>query len=124
LVDDGIYHQGKVLENYFTLQAVDLGLLESQILLSDPDAKLANSFLDKIIKMSEAVPFLYPVDRVMYPDYYVKIKSPVDISTIRDRIQEYESLDDFEKDFKLLISNCFVYNAKGSVGLCAWGFNF
>lgn len=85
-------------------------------MLSASEIKLVNSFLDKLVKLKEAAPFLYPVDRVMYPDYYEKIKIPMDISTIRERINEYVSLDDFEKDFKLLVSNCFSYNAKGSVG--------
>jgi hypothetical protein len=117
LIDDGIYHQGRFLEFFFTQQAIALGLIEDRHIISKADAKLAYSFLDKIFQLDASYHFRLHVDPVMYPDYYVKIRYPVDLSTIRDRVQEYETLDAFEKDFNLLISNCNIFNAKGSPGL-------
>jgi hypothetical protein len=92
------------------------------MLLSEANAKLVNSFLDKISAFDYAAPFLYPVDPVMYPSYYEKIKKPVDLSTIRERLYEYADLDAFERDFCLLISNCNTFNAKGSMGMAAMRF--
>lgn len=48
------------------------------------------------------------------PDYLDHIKNPMDFSTMRRRIDEhhYRSLEEFEEDFNLIISNCMLYNAK------------
>lgn len=48
------------------------------------------------------------------PDYSDHIKNPMDFSTMRKRIDShcYRSLDDFEADFNLMISNCMKYNSK------------
>lgn len=48
------------------------------------------------------------------PDYLDIIKNPMDFSTMRKRIDAhfYRSLEGFEADFDLIISNCMTYNAK------------
>lgn len=48
------------------------------------------------------------------PDYLDHIKNPMDFSTMRKRIDshDYRSLDEFEDDFNLIITNCMTYNAK------------
>lgn len=48
------------------------------------------------------------------PDYLDHIKNPMDFSTMRKRIDAhgYRSLEEFEDDFNLIISNCMSYNAK------------
>lgn len=48
------------------------------------------------------------------PDYLDHIKHPMDFSTMRKRIDahDYRSLEEFEADFNLIISNCMTYNAK------------
>lgn len=50
------------------------------------------------------------------PDYLDHIKNPMDFSTMRKRIDlhSYRSLEDFEDDFNLIISNCMSYNSKES----------
>ena len=48
----------------------------------------------------------------MYPDYYVLIKRPMDLSTIRNKLKDrsYTSLEEFKSDFKLVFSNAKEYN--------------
>ncbi len=48
------------------------------------------------------------------PDYMDHILHPMDLSTMRKRIdaQGYKNLDEFEADFNLIIENCMKYNGK------------
>ncbi|EGF82398.1 hypothetical protein BATDEDRAFT_86202 [Batrachochytrium dendrobatidis JAM81] len=79
---------------------------------------LERMILDELMIRKDAAIFLYPVDATMYPDYYEKIEFPIDLHTIRERVQnsEYGSFQDFEKDIHQLFTNCFIYNKKGTMG--------
>lgn len=48
-------------------------------------------------------------------DYYDVIKNPMDLSTMQGKMErgEYKTPEEFEKDMKLIISNCEVYNPPG-----------
>ncbi|KAI5190913.1 hypothetical protein NECID01_1208 [Nematocida sp. AWRm77] len=66
-------------------------------------------------------PFLEPVDPVLVPTYYTLIKKPMDLSTMRTKLQEgqYAAQSEFVADFDLMINNCYAFNATGSeVYLC------
>ncbi|KAM7012585.1 bromodomain testis-specific protein isoform 2-T2 [Tautogolabrus adspersus] len=59
-------------------------------------------------------PFRQPVDAVALrlPDYYTIIKTPMDLSTIKKRLQNryyWQGLDCI-KDFNTMFTNCYVYN--------------
>ena len=58
--------------------------------------------------------FAEPVDVSEVPDYLDFIKIPMDFSTMAQKLEalQYSSVDMFEKDFNLMISNCMVYNAQ------------
>jgi bromodomain-containing factor 1 len=60
-------------------------------------------------------PFQVPVDPVALgiPGYFATIKTPMDVSTIRARLTSghYERARDFEEDFRLMLRNCFKFNA-------------
>eukprot|EP00948_MAST-09A_sp_MAST-9A-sp1_P001472 g1472.t1 len=79
------------------------------------DAQLAGGV--KRIDIVTSRPFSQPVDPVKLgiPDYFDKIKNPMDLGTIRSNlelIQHYGS--DFQKlvdDLKLVWSNCLLYNS-------------
>ncbi|KAI8624299.1 putative Bromodomain testis-specific protein [Xylariaceae sp. FL1651] len=45
------------------------------------------------------------------PDYFDKIKKPMDLSTIRKKMDhgEYSTAEEFEADFKLIYANCYAY---------------
>ncbi|XP_056137628.1 bromodomain-containing protein 1b [Lampris incognitus] len=58
--------------------------------------------------------FAQPVSTKEVPDYLDHIKNPMDFFTMRKRIDAhgYRSLEEFEADFNLIITNCMTYNAK------------
>ena len=51
------------------------------------------------------------------PDYYDVIKHPMDLSTMRKKVEEnvYSTLNDFEKDFYLVWHNATIYNHKDTI---------
>eukprot|EP00547_Thalassionema_nitzschioides_P013865 CAMPEP_0194249996 /NCGR_PEP_ID=MMETSP0158-20130606/21866_1 /TAXON_ID=33649 /ORGANISM="Thalassionema nitzschioides, Strain L26-B" /LENGTH=1592 /DNA_ID=CAMNT_0038986661 /DNA_START=214 /DNA_END=4992 /DNA_ORIENTATION=- len=57
-------------------------------------------------------PFLRPVDRRRFPQYYEKISDPIDLQTIRDKNSKnkYKTVDAFVKDFLLMKTNAEKYN--------------
>ncbi|KAL7746639.1 hypothetical protein RI367_008039 [Sorochytrium milnesiophthora] len=57
-----------------------------------------------------ALPFLKPVTGV--PGYYDVVKNPMDLSTIRHKLDgnEYASRQGFESDVRLVLRNCFTFN--------------
>jgi len=61
-----------------------------------------------------AGPFQKPVNRRQLPTYYELISNPMDLSTIRDKIQRYEyrTAEAFVKDFELMKSNAIKFNGK------------
>ncbi|KAF9557851.1 Bromodomain-containing protein [Agrocybe pediades] len=67
---------------------------------------------------SIAYPFYEPVDwqKLDIPTYPKVIKKPMDLSTIRKKLDsgEYETAHNFYDDFKLMIRNCFTFNPAGT----------
>jgi len=66
----------------------------------------------------DAWPFLAPVDANEVPDYYNVIKDPMDLETIRKRVEAgdyYRSLEMFVADFRTIFRNCRYYNAPETV---------
>jgi len=63
-------------------------------------------------------PFLHPVDPVALniPDYPLIIKTPMDISTIQEKLDSgiYLKKQEFEDDFRLIFKNCYQYNPEGT----------
>jgi hypothetical protein len=57
-------------------------------------------------------PFLEPVDRREFPEYFKVVKKPMDFQTMRDRLTEgkYPNKEAFAADSRLVFSNCLFYN--------------
>ncbi|KAI5192781.1 ATP-dependent helicase STH1/SNF2 [Nematocida minor] len=58
--------------------------------------------------------FMELPDPEMYPDYYEIIKYPISIAEIRENIEIYDSMEEFESDVMRMCSNAMTYNAEGS----------
>ncbi|NXJ40550.1 BRDT protein, partial [Ciconia maguari] len=62
-------------------------------------------------------PFHQPVDAAALnlPDYYSIIKKPMDLSTIKKRLEHnyYTKAAECIEDFKTMFSNCYIYNKPG-----------
>ncbi|XP_041852997.1 bromodomain-containing protein 1-like isoform X2 [Melanotaenia boesemani] len=75
---------------------------------------LLRAVLSQLQEKDQYSIFAQPVSVKEVPDYLDHIKNPMDFFTMRKRIDahSYRSLDDFEADFNLIITNCMAYNAK------------
>ncbi|KAK3575282.1 hypothetical protein QTP86_023402 [Hemibagrus guttatus] len=62
-------------------------------------------------------PFRHPVDAVQLnlPDYYAIIKKPMDLNTIKKRLENnyYWKAMECVEDFNTMFTNCYVYNRPG-----------
>ncbi|KAI0855492.1 histone acetyltransferase GCN5-like protein [Xylaria cubensis] len=74
-------------------------------------------FLSQIQFHKQAWPFLNPVNRDEVTDYYNVITSPMDLSTIEDKLKQdlYTAPKDLVNDLKLIFSNCRQYNDASTV---------
>ena len=61
--------------------------------------------------------FAEPVDTDEVADYLDIVKKPMDFSTMRKKLEnfEYSSIDLFEEDFTLMVNNCLSYNEKDTI---------
>ncbi|KAJ3605876.1 hypothetical protein NHX12_027919 [Muraenolepis orangiensis] len=61
-----------------------------------------------------AWPFYHPVDVVKLglPDYYTIIKTPMDMGSIKKRLENhyYHSASECMQDFNTMFTNCYIYN--------------
>ncbi|KAL2201313.1 histone acetyltransferase GCN5-like protein [Corynascus similis CBS 632.67] len=69
-------------------------------------------FLYQVQNHKQAWPFLNPVNKDEVPDYYNLIETPMDLSTMEEKLERdsYETPQDLVADLKLIFSNCRQYN--------------
>lgn len=69
-------------------------------------------FLYQVQNHKQAWPFLHPVNKDDVPDYYNVITSPMDLSTMLERLEHdyYTAPKDLVSDLKLIFNNCRKYN--------------
>lgn len=69
-------------------------------------------FLNQIQNHKQAWPFLNPVNRDEVPDYYDVITSPMDLSTMEEKLENdaYTAPKELVRDLQLIFSNCRQYN--------------
>lgn len=79
-------------------------------------------FLLKVVvkalwKHQFAWPFHCPVDAIKLnlPDYYTIIKTPMDMGTIKKRLENsyYRNAQECIQDFNTMFTNCYIYNKPG-----------
>ncbi|XP_077286335.1 TATA-box binding protein associated factor 1 isoform X2 [Arctopsyche grandis] len=90
-------------------------------LLDDNDQVALSFILENLLNtklkgMSEAWPFLKPVNKKQVKDYYNVIKHPMDLDTIGKKIQahKYHNRAEFLQDIELICRNCEAYNGAQS----------
>lgn len=74
------------------------------------------SFVNKLWEADTLAMFHHPVSATEVPGYYEVIEEPMDLSTIRAKIEagKYSSDAEVEDDVALMLSNALDFNAKGS----------
>lgn len=72
--------------------------------------------LDSLFAKDEHEIFTEPVEIEDVPDYTDVVTHPMDLGTMRTKLRSgnYQTLDDMENDFNLMIANCLAYNNKGT----------
>ncbi|XP_046741448.1 bromodomain adjacent to zinc finger domain protein 2B-like isoform X10 [Diprion similis] len=72
--------------------------------------------LEQLEQQDEAWPFLLPVNTKQFPTYKKIIKTPMDLSTIKKKLQDcaYKSRDEFCIDVRQMFINCEVFNEDDS----------
>jgi len=78
--------------------------------------KTCRKLLAELMRHRSCGPFLKPVDPNLYPDYYTIVTDPMDLGTIKKRVDNsmYTEPDEFESDLGLVWSNCYLYNGENS----------
>ncbi|RWS10088.1 bromodomain and WD repeat-containing protein 3-like protein [Dinothrombium tinctorium] len=70
--------------------------------------------IDQVSNEVFAKPFMEPVKDTDFPDYHKVIKHPIDLGTMKKRLQEgyYSQPEEFKKDTRLIICNSRAYNTR------------
>ncbi|KZC11582.1 Transcription initiation factor TFIID subunit 1 [Dufourea novaeangliae] len=91
-------------------------------LLDDNDQVALTFILDNVVNnklksMTEAWPFLKPVNKKLVKDYYTVIKRPMDLETVSKKVSahKYHNRHEFLRDIEQILENCTIYNGKESV---------
>ncbi|OWZ16632.1 Transcription initiation factor TFIID subunit 1 [Phytophthora megakarya] len=68
--------------------------------------------VQRLLEMPESELFRVPVDADTVRNYYQIVKQPMDLSTIRRKIEakEYDSMREFVKDLELIVNNSRIFN--------------
>ncbi|KAK1947217.1 Transcription initiation factor TFIID subunit 1 [Phytophthora citrophthora] len=68
--------------------------------------------VQRLLEMPESELFRVPVDATTVQNYYQIVKQPMDLSTIRRKIEakEYDSMREFVKDLELIVNNSRIFN--------------
>lgn len=87
--------------------------------LIEAQLKYCSMMLTRLKRNANAGPFLKPVDPIALgiPDYLEKIKHPMDISTVKHKLdtKAYKVPEEFYSDITLMFNNCYAYNQPDSV---------
>lgn len=98
--------------------STDLPPVETGSDLARDQLKACHNILKGLKRHRDAAPFLRPVDPIALgiPEYRDIIKHPMDLSTIQQKLdtEAYGCGADFVADVRLMLSNCFTFNAAGT----------
>ncbi|XP_031626751.1 bromodomain-containing protein 1 [Contarinia nasturtii] len=100
------------------LKAHYIRVAEQSIMMQlNPLEEAMSRLLDNIFLKDVQEIFTEPVDIEEVPDYTLVVTHPMDLSTMRSKLRDgkYDTLDDMENDFNLMIQNCLAYNNKDTI---------
>jgi hypothetical protein len=80
--------------------------------------KILSTILEEVMKhdSESGGVFSEPVSKDDFPEYYDQIKTPMDYSTMKAKLEngEYRSAQGMQKDFVMILQNCRKFNAPTS----------
>ena len=79
--------------------------------------ELLVNIIDACIKFDNTALFHSPVSRRDYPDYFEKIKVPMDLGSMKSKAKrcEYLTIQQFQDDMKLLETNSTIFNGENNM---------
>lgn len=82
----------------------------------DTECERILSGLEKIMELSIAEPFNYPVDLDQFPQYALLIGYPIDLNTIKERLENryYRRLNALEWDIRKIEEDAHAFNESNS----------
>jgi len=93
-------------------------ILDSGIPLYDSWDKAAKRLINQLWRCNSASIFHKPVDpdRLGIPDYFDIVKEPIDMGTIKQRLNHnyYFTMKEFVRDIELCFDNCILFNGEDS----------
>uniref|UniRef100_A0A1A9W124 Peregrin n=1 Tax=Glossina brevipalpis TaxID=37001 RepID=A0A1A9W124_9MUSC len=100
------------------LKAAYVKVCEQVVMLQlNPLESVLTKLLDALEARDTSEIFREPVDTSEVPDYLDIVTHPMDLGTMRNKLQsgQYSHLDQLQADFDLMIQNCLAYNNKDTV---------
>ncbi len=90
---------------------------QCQLFKMTPFNQFLNYILDQVTKKDVDMFFTEPVDTTAVNDYLKFITEPMDLGTMKTKVQlcKYTSIDAFKYDLKLIVDNCKSYNESDTV---------
>ena len=75
------------------------------------------SILQELRNLPEAEAFLFPVNMKAFPKYHEVVKTPMDLQTIRAKVQEkrFSSREEFLSDINQIVENARLFNGENSI---------
>ena len=75
------------------------------------------NIINKLKNEQHSWPYREPVDANEVPDYYQKIKEPMDLQTLEKGVEsgKYKTKSVFVKDLKKIFNNARTYNKAGTI---------
>eukprot|EP00092_Neocalanus_flemingeri_P068100 GFUD01083168.1.p1 GENE.GFUD01083168.1~~GFUD01083168.1.p1 ORF type:complete len:2042 (+),score=445.04 GFUD01083168.1:252-6377(+) len=82
----------------------------------DKDLSICHTLLSELGGHEDCWPFLTPVNTKQFPTYKKIIRIPMDISTIRKKLNDgmYKLRDEFREDVNHIFGNCEIFNEDDS----------
>ena len=80
----------------------------------DRDLTICTTLISEMEAHEESGPFMFPVNTKQFPTYRKVVKQPMDITTIKKKINGYKSREEFCEDVRLIFSNCELFNEDDS----------
>lgn len=82
----------------------------------EKDLSPCKTLIEELEASDDSWPFLFPVNTKQFPTYKKIIKVPMDIDTIKKRLENggYKTREDFRSDVRQIFANCEVFNEDDS----------
>lgn len=83
---------------------------------ADKDLSVCHTLLSELGGHEDSWPFLTPVNTKQFPTYKKIIRIPMDISTIRKKLNDgmYKLREEFKTDVNMMFHNCEIFNEDDS----------